>query len=87
MSQNDIDGGRVVAQVGFDASIPVERITVVLAMDDGGRISLLSRGAEEVEDETSLVAPTMTKGPARTELSSALAGVGLPSVSRRESNA
>ncbi len=87
MSQNDIDGGRVVAQVGFDASIPVERITVVLAMDDGGRISLLSRGAEEVEDETSLIAPTMTKGPARTELSSALAGVGLPSVSRRESNA
>ena len=44
MSQNDIDNGRVIAYVQFEAAAPIERITVVLAMDEGGQISLVSAG-------------------------------------------
>ena len=44
MSQNDIDNGRVIAYVQFEAAAPIERITVVLAMDEGGQISLVSTG-------------------------------------------
>jgi hypothetical protein len=46
MSQNDIDGGRVVVVVQFAPAAPVERITVVLAMEEGGQTSLLSADAE-----------------------------------------
>jgi GNAT superfamily N-acetyltransferase len=49
MTQNDIDNGRVIARVEFVAAAPIERITVVLAMDEGGQVSLLSaRTAQEV---------------------------------------
>jgi phage tail sheath protein FI len=49
MTQNDIDNGRVIARVEFVAASPIERITVVLAMDEGGQVSLLSaRAAQEV---------------------------------------
>jgi uncharacterized protein len=40
MSQNDLDSGRIVALVEFQSSVPIERITVVLALDDGGHVSL-----------------------------------------------
>lgn len=44
MSQNDLDNGRVIAYVQFDAAAPIERITVALAMDEGGQVSLISSG-------------------------------------------
>jgi uncharacterized protein len=42
MSQSDLDNGRVIARIDFTASLPIEGITVVLAMDEGGQVSLLS---------------------------------------------
>jgi hypothetical protein len=42
MTQNDIDSGRVIAIVQFDAAVPIERITVALAMDEGGQVSQLT---------------------------------------------
>jgi hypothetical protein len=47
MSQNDIDGGRIVALVTFRPQAPVERITVVLAMDEGGMVSIAGRAPRE----------------------------------------
>jgi len=49
MTQNDIDNGRVIALVQFDAAFPIERITVVLAMDEGGQVSLLATEAANRE--------------------------------------
>ena len=49
MSRTDIDEGRVIARVRFDASAPIERITVVLAMDQGGNVSLVPARALERE--------------------------------------
>jgi phage tail sheath protein FI len=40
MSQQDIDQGRVIARVRFEAAAAVEAITVVLALDEGGQVSL-----------------------------------------------
>jgi hypothetical protein len=40
MTQNDIDQGRVVARVRFEAAAPVTRLVVVLALDDGGSLTL-----------------------------------------------
>ncbi len=40
MSRHDVDQGRVIAEVTFSAALPIDTITVVLAMDEGGRISL-----------------------------------------------
>lgn len=45
MTQNDIDNGRLIARVEFTPALPIERITVVLAMDEGGQISLISERA------------------------------------------
>jgi phage tail sheath protein FI len=42
MSQNDIDNGRVIALVQFNAAAAIEQITVVLSMDEGGQVSLVS---------------------------------------------
>jgi hypothetical protein len=42
MSQNDIDNGRVVAEIIFQATASIEQITVVLALDEGGEVSLIS---------------------------------------------
>ncbi|GIV76640.1 hypothetical protein [Litorilinea aerophila] len=44
MTQNDLDNGRLVAQIQFDAAATVEEIAVVLAMDEGGQVSLASPG-------------------------------------------
>jgi hypothetical protein len=46
MTQADIDGGRVIARVEFTAARPLERITVVLAMDEGGQITLVPSPAD-----------------------------------------
>ena len=40
MTQADLDAGRAIARVQFTAASPVERITVVLAMDEGGQVTL-----------------------------------------------
>jgi len=39
MTQNDIDNGRVIAQVQFEAAAPVDTITVVLVVNEGSQIS------------------------------------------------
>jgi hypothetical protein len=39
MSQNDIDNGRLVVEVQFQASLPIELITVRLAYEDGGQVT------------------------------------------------
>lgn len=41
MSQNDLDAGRVIVTVQFQAAVPIERITVVLGMHEGGQVSVL----------------------------------------------
>jgi hypothetical protein len=40
ITQADIDAGRVIADVRFEAAAPVERIRVVLALDDAGHLSV-----------------------------------------------
>jgi phage tail sheath protein FI len=40
--QADLDNGRVIAEVQFTAAVPIEQIQVVLAMSQGGQVSLLS---------------------------------------------
>ena len=41
MTQHDIDSGRVIAAIQFQAAAPVEHITVVLALDATGQVSLV----------------------------------------------
>jgi hypothetical protein len=41
MTQSDLDAGRVIAHVRFDAAAPIEQITVVLALDATGGVALL----------------------------------------------
>lgn len=43
MSQNDIDNGRVVAYVQFDAASIIDTITVVLIVNDGAQVSISGR--------------------------------------------
>ncbi len=38
MTQNDIDAGRVIVEIQFAPTVPLERITVILAMSDGGQL-------------------------------------------------
>ncbi len=45
MTQTDLDAGRVIVRISFTAAVPIVHITVVLAMDEGGRVSLLSEDA------------------------------------------
>ena len=40
MTQADLDAGRVIARVQFSAAAPVDQITVVFAMDEGGQVTL-----------------------------------------------
>ncbi|MCP3963676.1 MAG: phage tail sheath protein [bacterium] len=40
MSQNDVDQGRVVAEIVFQPAHPIRAITVVLVLDEGGQASL-----------------------------------------------
>lgn len=43
MTQADLDAGRVIVRVQFTTSVPIQQITVVLALADGGLVSLLSK--------------------------------------------
>ncbi|MBS1874268.1 MAG: phage tail sheath protein [Acidobacteria bacterium] len=45
MSQNDIDEGRVIVVCEISPAAPIESIRVVLALEDGGRISLFREAA------------------------------------------
>lgn len=45
MSQADIDNGRVIARIQFDAALPIERITVVLELGDAGVAALAGQEA------------------------------------------
>ena len=45
MTQNDLDNGRVIAVVQFQAALPIDTITVALALDEGGQVSLVAPGA------------------------------------------
>ncbi len=65
MTQNDIDAGRVIAEIQFDAAPPIERITVVLALSEGGQVSLASSAGE---------LPVLP--PVAPELSQALEAIG-----------
>jgi hypothetical protein len=40
--QADLDNGRVIAEVQFTAAVPIEQIHVVLALSQGGQVSLVS---------------------------------------------
>jgi phage tail sheath protein FI len=40
MTQNDLDNGRLIAQVIVQPSVPVERIIIALTLADGGRLAL-----------------------------------------------
>ena len=40
MTQNDMDNGRLIANVSFQPSIPVQRIQVALALEQGGQVVL-----------------------------------------------
>src|SRR5205085_4211601 len=42
MTQTDQDSGRVICRISFMAASPVVHVTVVLAMDEGGNLSLAS---------------------------------------------
>ena len=45
MSQNDIDSGRVIAHLQFDAAAPVDTITVALAVNDDRSVSAIESEA------------------------------------------
>jgi phage tail sheath protein FI len=45
MTQNDLDAGRVLCRITFTAAMPIVQITIVLAMEEGGNISVASREA------------------------------------------
>jgi hypothetical protein len=49
MTQADLDAGRVIARVQFNAASPIERITVAFAMDEGGQVTLVPSHAETPE--------------------------------------
>jgi hypothetical protein len=46
MTQADLDAGRVLAQVSFTAAMPIVHVTVVLAMSEGGQVSVVSQHHE-----------------------------------------
>jgi phage tail sheath protein FI len=41
MTQADLDAGRMVARIVMQPAAPVEEITVVLGLDEGGAVTLL----------------------------------------------
>lgn len=43
MTTSDLDSGRLIAEIQFTPAVPIEQITIVLAMDEGGQVSLISR--------------------------------------------
>jgi phage tail sheath protein FI len=47
MTQNDLDAGRMVVSVQIQTALPIERITVVLGLHEGGQVSVLSSESGE----------------------------------------
>lgn len=47
MTQNDLDHGRVIAQIQINPALPVEQITVVLALNDSGQLLALSAPGQQ----------------------------------------
>jgi uncharacterized protein len=45
MNQNDLDNGRVVASVQFDATAPIDTVTVVLVMNEARQMAVLASEA------------------------------------------
>jgi hypothetical protein len=45
MSQNDLDDGRLIASVQFDAAAPIDTLTVVLVMNEGRQMAVLGSEA------------------------------------------
>ena len=43
-TQNDIDNGRVIARIELNPSAPIDQISVVMALDNGGQVSLVPAG-------------------------------------------
>jgi Bacteriophage tail sheath protein len=41
MTQNDLDNGRLVCEISFAPAVPIEQITVVLALNNSGQVNLL----------------------------------------------
>lgn len=50
MTQADLDAGRVIARVQFNAANPIERITVAFAMDEGGQVTLVPSQAQDATE-------------------------------------
>jgi hypothetical protein len=48
MTQADLDAGRVIVRVQLSAASPIERITVVFAMDEGGHVTLVAPQTEDM---------------------------------------
>jgi hypothetical protein len=46
MTQADLDAGRAIARIQFNAANPIEQITVAFAMDEGGHVTLIPARAE-----------------------------------------
>lgn len=42
ITQSDLDAGRIICRISFTAASPIVHVTVVLAMDEGGNVSLAS---------------------------------------------
>jgi len=47
MTQQDIDSGRVIAQIIFEPAASIETIDIHLSMDVGGQVLLSSLGLQE----------------------------------------
>ncbi len=47
MSQQDLDSGRVIAEIQFDPAASIESIRVILSMQQSGQVSLESIGVEQ----------------------------------------
>lgn len=47
MNQNDLDNGRILVRILFRPTVPVERLTLVLAVDEGGHLSVVGTAARE----------------------------------------
>jgi phage tail sheath protein FI len=43
MTQSDLDAGRIITRVQFNAASPIEQIAVVFAIDEGGQVTLATR--------------------------------------------
>jgi hypothetical protein len=50
MTQTDLDAGRAIAKVQFVAASPIEQITVIFAVDEGGQVSLVTSAVPDAAE-------------------------------------